>query len=114
MTLSDVFYVVIPFTNSLGNALLKLSIEKRKKINKQRFIMMQLMGYSTFVIVMVFSYMFLMTHAASLFVVIFSLNYLATLYVSRWFFKDNYAIRDVIYDALVVVGIVIFYWGCYQ
>lgn len=112
MILSDAFYVVIPFTNSIGNVLLKLSIEEKKKGIFMSFLVMQLLGYSTFITVMVFSYMFLLTHNVNYFVLIFSLNYLVTLYVSRWILKDTFTLRDVKYDFLVVVGIVVFYWGC--
>ena len=52
-----------------------------------------------------------MSHDASLFVLIFSLNYLATVYVSRWFLEKKFLSKKIIYDILVVAGIVIFYWG---
>ena len=114
MILSDAFYVVIPLTNSVGNILLKLSTGEKKKGNLVPFLVMQLLGYSTFIIVMVFSYMFLLTHDANYFVMIFSLNYLVTVYVSRWFLKDAFTLRDVKYDFLVVVGIVVLYSGCHK
>jgi len=109
--LSDVFYVAIPLANSAGNVLLKLSVGEARKANRLRFLLLQFAGYGIFVMVAGFSYMFLMTHDASLFVVIFSLNYLTTLYASRWFLGEAYATRDVMYDALVIVGIVIFFSG---
>ena len=111
MSLSDAFYVAIPLTNSVGNILLKLSIGERERRNKSRFLLMQLLGYSTFIVVVFFSYLFLLSHDANFFVIIFSLNYLATLYVSRWFLKERFTLRDVKYDLVVVVGIVVFYLG---
>lgn len=111
MILADAFYVAIPLTNSVGNILLKLSIGERKRGNISGFLLMQLFGYSTFIVVMFFSYLFLLSHDAHFFVLIFSLNYLATLYVSRWFLKEQFTLRDVKYDLLVVFGIVVFYLG---
>ena len=111
MITSDLLYVVIPLINSLGNVLLKLSIEEKRKNRQLRFIIIQLSGYSTFILVIIFSYIFLLTHNASLFVLIFSLNYLSTLYASRWILKDHYTTQSVMYDAVMVVGIVIFYFG---
>lgn len=111
MILADAFYVAIPLANSVGNILLKLSIGERERRNKSRFLLMQLLGYSTFIVVVFFSYLFLLSHDANFFVIIFSLNYLATLYVSRWFLKERFTLRDVKYDLVVVVGIVAFYLG---
>jgi len=111
ITSSDLLYIVIPLTNSVGNVLLKLSISHKKNNNYSRFIVMQLAGYTTFIIVMALSYIFLLTHDASFFVLLFSLNYLVTLYASRWFLNEHYTSRDVIYDGLMVIGICIFYWG---
>lgn len=112
MILSDAFYVLIPLTNSLGNVLLKLSIGALEKGIRSKYWIMQALGYGTFVVVMLFSYLFLLTHDANYFVLIFSLNYLATLYVSRWFLREKFTLRDVKYDAFMVIGIVLFYLGC--
>lgn len=108
---SDLFYIAIPLTNSAGNVLLKLSLFEREKGAWRWFLIMQSLGYATFLVVAVFSYLFLMSHDASLFVLIFSLNYLATVYVSRWFLEKKFLSKKIIYDILVVAGIVIFYWG---
>lgn len=112
MILADVLYVAIPFANSIGNVLLKLSVGEKQKGKQSHYVTMQLLGYGTFIVVMIFSYLFLLTHEAKFFVLIFSLNYLATLYVSRWFLNDAFTLRDVKYDLLVVFGIFVFYWGC--
>jgi hypothetical protein len=111
MNPADLLYVVIPLLNSSGNILLKLSVNETKNGYWPRFILMQFAGYITFIVVLIFSYMFLMTHKASLFVLILSLNYLATIYMSRWFLERKFICRDMTYDALIVAGIFIFYWG---
>jgi hypothetical protein len=108
---SDALYAFIPLTNSVGNVLLKLSITERKRDNFFQFMVMQALGYSGLIGVMALTYVFLINHDASQLVLIFSLNYLATLYVSRWYFNDVYTLRDVRYDLLMVFGIVIFYFG---
>lgn len=111
MTLSDLLYLFIPATTTIGNILLKLSINQRKQGKLLNFYLAQLIGYSTFIIVVVLSNIFLLDHAASEFVVIFACNYLAVIYSSRWLFRERPSPKEVLYDLLIVVGIILFFMG---
>ena len=111
MLLTDGLYILIPVTNSIGNMLLKLSLSHRTEGRQQSFLLRQLSGYAMFVMVIVQSYLFLLDHSASVFVIILALNYLATIYSSRWFLKEHFTRREIISDAGMVAGIILFALG---
>lgn len=109
MTLGDAFYVVIPVANSLGNIALKLSVDRMKTHGWIRFALLQAVGYGIFVGVSACSYLYLVSHPASNFVVILALNYLVTMYSARLVFDRRVSTRNLLCDALMVAGMVVFY-----
>lgn len=108
---ADLLYLLIPFTNSLANILLKVSLRRRITGQTAHFILMQLAGYSLFVIVLAMGYVFLLRHEANHFIIILALNYLAAMYSSRLLLKEPWSLRDAGCDAWIATGIVIFSLG---
>ena len=111
MQITDCLYFLIPITNSVGNILLKVSVNRRAVKSFSWFVAVQCCSYGIFILVVAQSYLFLLQHEAKVFVIILALNYLATIYSSRWLLQETFSRQEVVSDIMLAGGIALFALG---
>jgi len=95
------------FFTTLGQILLKIGASNGAFL-KNKF---SYMGYSSFLIVLGFSYLLMRIIEFKYFVIIMSTNYVSVTLVSTWFFNERFTLNKVIGSFLVTAGVAVFVMG---